>query len=127
MSVLDDPRHERFALLVANGMPYDHAYTGAGYKPSRAHASRLATNGNVKARVLELQTKIGDKVMVDKAKVMSKLAGIAFDDAEERRDQIRCLELLGKELGMFTGKEPPPGDERKMSTPELIEALKKLQ
>lgn len=127
MSVLDDPRHEKFAQLVAQGMPYAHAYTGAGYKPSIPHASRLASNGNVQARVLELQTKTGERIVVDKAKVMAKLAGIAFDDAEERKDQIRCLELLGKELGMFTGKEPPAGDERKMSTAQLIEELKKLQ
>lgn len=43
-------------------------------------------------------------------------------------DKQRALELLGKELGMFTGKEEPvPEDLRNMTTDQLIEALKVMQ
>ena len=43
-------------------------------------------------------------------------------------DKHRALELLGKELGMFTGKEEPvPEDLRNMTTEQLIDSLKDMQ
>ncbi len=43
-------------------------------------------------------------------------------------DKKFALELLGKELGMFTGKEGElPEDLRNMTTEQLIEALKVMQ
>jgi phage terminase small subunit len=53
--ILQNPRHETFAQELAKGKSADEAYQLAGYKPSRPHASRLATNGNVRARMAELQ------------------------------------------------------------------------
>lgn len=52
---LPNPRHERFAQELAKGKTADEAYAAVGYKPDRGHASRLATNGNIRARVAELQ------------------------------------------------------------------------
>jgi Terminase small subunit len=40
---------------LAEGKSMSEAYKAAGYKPSRSHASRLGTNGNIKGRVAELQ------------------------------------------------------------------------
>jgi phage terminase small subunit len=52
--VLKNTRHERFAQELATGKSADEAYQAAGYKPGRAHASRLAANGNIRHRITEL-------------------------------------------------------------------------
>ncbi|MDG1416855.1 MAG: terminase small subunit [Maricaulis sp.] len=51
MTALDNPRHERFAQELATGLPQTTAYVRAGYRPDRRHASRLASNGDIQARV----------------------------------------------------------------------------
>ena len=55
MPVLKNARHELFAQNLAKGMSATEAYEKAGYKPSRQHAARLATKGDIVARVAELQ------------------------------------------------------------------------
>ena len=55
MPSLTNARHERFAQNLAKGMNATEAYEKAGYKPSEAHASRLAGKGKVKDRLAELQ------------------------------------------------------------------------
>jgi hypothetical protein len=57
MAVLDNSKHEHFALLVAKGVSASKAYTSAGYsaKGSAPSASRLLTNAKVCARIRELQ------------------------------------------------------------------------
>jgi len=57
MPVLKNARHERFAQSLAKGKTATEAYTDAGYKGDRTAASRLSTNVNVNARVIELQSK----------------------------------------------------------------------
>jgi phage terminase small subunit len=53
MAPLRNTRHECFAQELATGKTADEAYQIAGYKPDRAHASRLAANGNIRGRVTE--------------------------------------------------------------------------
>jgi len=55
MPALENPKHERFAQAIAKGKSQAEAYESAGYAPSEPHASRLASNGKVQARVAELQ------------------------------------------------------------------------
>jgi phage terminase small subunit len=51
MPILTNPRHERFAQELAKGKTATEAYRLAGYKHDDGHASRLAGNGRVSARV----------------------------------------------------------------------------
>ena len=60
---LDNARHERFAQNRAQGMSAGEAYTEAGYRPSRAHASRLAANGNILKRIAWLQGSTADQII----------------------------------------------------------------
>lgn len=60
---LNHPRHERFTQNLAQVMSADKAYTEAGYQPSRAHASRLAANGNIQTRLAWLQGSTADQIM----------------------------------------------------------------
>ena len=55
MDPLLNSKHERFAQELAEGKSMNEAYEAAGYKPSRPRASRLATNGNIRGRMAELQ------------------------------------------------------------------------
>ena len=61
--VLANARHEKFAQGLAKGMSATEAYRKAGYKPSDQHASRLARNGKVRARVAELQGSTAKEIM----------------------------------------------------------------
>jgi phage terminase small subunit len=54
MPALKNARHERFAQELAKGMTAEKAYGLAGYKESRAGASRLAAKTDVSRRVAEI-------------------------------------------------------------------------
>jgi hypothetical protein len=62
---LDEERHERFAQGLALGLTAVASYTAAGFKADRGHASRLAANGSIRARVRHLQRRAADKVVVN--------------------------------------------------------------
>jgi hypothetical protein len=57
MAVLENSKHEQFALRVAKGVSATKAYVSAGYSAAGAKvsASRLLTNANVCSRIREIQ------------------------------------------------------------------------
>ena len=57
MSVLDNPRHERFAQNLASGMTQDAAYEAAGYNKSTSAAARLSADVRICERVASLLDK----------------------------------------------------------------------
>lgn len=118
MTMLKNPRHERFAQAIAAGKSAADAYTEAGYAESRSAASRLSTNVNISTRVAELQSRVTDGVVITRQWVLERLvenanramqaaAPVGQDgqpSGEYRYEGSvanRALELLGKELGMF--------------------------
>jgi phage terminase small subunit len=80
MSKLTNPRHELFAQALATGKTADQAYKDAVYKPDRAHASRLAANGPIQARVDELLAPALEKAGVTVERIMAELARVAFSN-----------------------------------------------
>ncbi len=66
MPVLKNQRHEAFSQELAKGKSGAEAYEAAGYKPSRKNASILKTNQDVIARVMELQGRRADRVILNK-------------------------------------------------------------
>jgi phage terminase small subunit len=56
MPTLRNPKHERFAQLVATGMTAQAAFTQAGYK-AQQNAPRLRNNELVAKRIEELQVR----------------------------------------------------------------------
>ena len=56
MPTLRNPKHEKFAQLVASGMTAQAAFTQAGY-PSPQNAPRLRNNELVAKRIEELQAR----------------------------------------------------------------------
>ena len=101
--VLKNARHERFAQAVAAGKPADEAYHAAGYKPDRAHASRLAANGNIRARITELQNAAAGGAGVTLDGLIREAAGIqqnAFD-ARQYSAAIAALTAKAKLAGFW--------------------------
>ena len=89
MEILQNARHERFAQNKAKGMSATEAYEKAGYKPSRQHAARLATKGDIVARVAELQgstakqiTDVRDLARECTAEAVQTLKSVMLDDTQ---------------------------------------------
>lgn len=89
MSVLANPRHERFAQELAKGSSAAAAYIAAGYKANRGAASRMQRDGSIVQRVTELQQQARnietealqqavDRLAITKERVLGELAAIGF-------------------------------------------------
>lgn len=78
------PRQERFCQLVASELlTYTEAYEKAGYPPDDSHASRLAGNGRIRARICQIQR---SAIKVDpqalKAEVIQHLVNVINADPQ---------------------------------------------
>jgi len=147
MPILSNPKHERFAQLVAQGWDQDKAYAEVGYKPNRFNASRLKTTENVAARIKELVEQVTEKAILDRSWVLDRLMRNAMACLGEMPVKVRrrnkdtgeieefevidrdpaaankALELLGKtpELALWVERKEigGPGDFDRMTPDEL--------
>jgi hypothetical protein len=109
VAVLNNPRRERFAQLVATGRSATDAYVAAGYAKKAAYTCgpRLLKVVSVRARVRELDHTFAcvsaSRAAVDREFVLRELRDNALAAKRNRQYSAsnRALELLGKELGMF--------------------------
>jgi phage terminase small subunit len=104
MPILKNARHEKFAQALAKGKSATEAYVDAGYKPSRPHASRLATNGNVVKRVAEIGTRIAEKAEWSAADRLAALKRIS--DASEDKDPRVAVSAIS-EANKMQGSHAP--------------------
>lgn len=74
---LDNPKHERFAQLLAKGLTATEAYEQAGYAPNDGNAARLKGNDRIAARVAEIQERAAVRTEVTVASITAKLLAIA--------------------------------------------------
>ena len=95
---LKNPKHEAFCQARASGETQDAAYEIAGYEPSRASASRLATNANIIERIQFLQKRIDHRLQMTRDRAAEILARIA-EEGEQDKDKIASLKLLGDWTG----------------------------
>ncbi len=97
MAILQNARHERFAQNLVKGMSAAEAYEKAGYKPSEAHASRLAGNGKVRARCAELMAPAVKATELSVERVLAEMKRLAFYD---------MTAVLDVEDGKITMRDP---------------------
>jgi hypothetical protein len=134
MPKLPNPKHEAFALSLSQGKSQTAAYID-GFKVERASAGtnaskllrdavrgplireRVAELCSIRAKVEADEKAVRDgTVRVSRAWIIQKLQLIAETaiDAGRHAPAARALELLGKEIGMFTDL-----DDRKVSLESL--------
>lgn len=80
MPKLQNPKHERFAVQVAKGIPatkaYLAAYPGAKTQPE-ASASRLSRNAKVAIRIAEIQKKAETESVLTLQEMLEYLTSVA--------------------------------------------------
>jgi phage terminase small subunit len=114
MPILSNPKHERFAQELANGVSATEAYERAGFARNRVSAHRLKQKPNIGERVGELlkqrehinaqaTAKAIEITALTKEWVIERLMSFA-KCADKDAASVRALELLGKELGMFVDR-----------------------
>src|SRR5215472_17327859 len=111
MSILKNPRHERFVQEVASGCSQSEAYETAGFRSAtpaatKANASRLMSRQEVRERVAELQLAQGRQSEIKRADIIEML--LADRERAHASRQIaaavRAAEVIGKLLGMFVDR-----------------------
>lgn len=109
---IDNPRHEKYAQALFNGVTQSEAYVAAGFDATtpnsiKVGASHLADNPAVQMRIRELQVRAARRSEIKKSDVLDWL----IQDRNLARDlkqvaaSIRAAELIGKELGMFVDRK----------------------
>jgi hypothetical protein len=83
MPILKNHKHEAFCQAIVAGKTQEQAYAEAGYKPSRHHAARLATNGNIRERIEKLQHKVAVEFEITVEEIAKMLR-------EDRKFAIKC-------------------------------------
>ena len=83
MPILSNPKHERFALEIAQGKSASAAYVAAGYSKNDSNACRLNGNEKVRARVEELMQAGAEKAGVTIERIVAELAKIGFASASD--------------------------------------------
>ena len=109
MGLLNNPRQEHFAQLVATGQSPAQAYAAAGYEEKTAYTCgpRLLKQPEVRSRVTELQQTVAQtsvrRVALNRERVMNRLSELSHEAQQKGQFSaaVRCEELIGKQLGMF--------------------------
>jgi hypothetical protein len=100
MPTLKNSRRERFAQLVAQGMPATAAYLSAGYRLNEGNAGRLNRNEHVRLRIQELMADAASKTDISIRRVLEEMARVAFanmadfvrfDDMGQPRIELKGL------------------------------------
>lgn len=118
MAILKNQKHERFALLVAQGESGSAAYRevyGRKGAVADANASRLLRNAKVRARIAELQQKAAEKAVLTLARKRELLREMAEGERPTKRaesadgptdtyDAVKAIELDAKLAGEFKEK-----------------------
>ena len=96
MSKLNE-RQEKFARLVASGVPAMRAYSEAGYSANAAkqNASRLRENEGIKVRIAELKKQTSKKFEATKDDLLNSLLETSqIYDGHERIGAIKQIAVM---------------------------------
>jgi phage terminase small subunit len=99
MPVLSNPRHEKFAQLVASGLSALQAYTNAGYRQrsAKGNATRFKENDGIARRIAEIQTENDHKSAMTRDELIGILVGFIRDESlRVWPHRIKAAELLAK-------------------------------
>ena len=123
MPILGNPKHERFAQLLSEGLPASRAYSEAGYKPHDGNASALRGNQKVQARLLELQERAAEVTLVTTESLIAEAAAIQAGAmrAGQHSAAVAALTAKAKLAGKWIERTETgsPGEFDRMTDDEL--------
>lgn len=109
MTVLENPRHEKFVQCLFSGMSQRKAYRESFPNSKRwkdntvdSRASELLKFSKVLGRYKELQEEAQDAAVMTYKERQVKLSKIAENPLEETKDQIKAIDTLNKMDGVYT-------------------------
>ena len=108
MPVLSNPRHEKFAQLVASGLSALQAYSNAGYRQrsAKGNATRFKDNDGIARRIAEIQTENHRKSAMTRDELIGILVGFIRDPALcVWPHRVKSAELLAKICGWTEKQE----------------------
>jgi len=96
-------KQARFAAEYLVDLNATQAAARSGYSEKTAYSQgqRLLKHREVAAEIAKGQTRAARRRDYGLERVLSELAGLAFDAEEKSQDRIRALELLGRHGGAF--------------------------
>ena len=103
---LKNPRHERFAVLVANGKTQADAYRevyprSRAWKDEAVHVKVSELAGRVSVRVRELQEVLAERSAIDKTEVVNALAKVVRNAELDKVPLIGAVSELAKLMGWY--------------------------
>lgn len=101
MPTLLNPKHERFAQGLAQGLTADAAYVDAGYAENRHNAARLGREEHIRTRVEELQGRVAERAAVTAESLIEDLR--VFADMAIATKQISAGVAALKEIAILAG------------------------
>lgn len=127
---LENPRHERFCQLRAEGWPAYKAYQQAGFKCSKqtafANSSRLLRSAKISNRIRELVKELADAVIVTRESLAAEL-DCAIALAHQRGQPATAISAImakAKLFGLIGNKRADTNNDlnrySRMSSDELI-------
>ena len=107
-------KESRFVVEYVKSYDRYKAYKNAGYKAKTkmamaAAVSRLLKRPRIKEAIEELEEAIEKSALVTPERIIANLAGIAFDESNNKPDRIRASELLGKNKKLWTDSHKNTG------------------
>jgi hypothetical protein len=108
MTILTNPRHEKFALLVASGLTPTKAYVEAGFsaRGARQSAHRLLRDPDVSLRVAEATMDLSERTTSGIVSCRVTDVNARLKEWQERWDEIRnTLDAIIVERGEQLGGE----------------------
>lgn len=129
MAVLNNPKRERFAQELAKGERAVNAYVVAGYTRDRGHATRLAANGSIQARVSELLSKAAETTLITIERLTReyKLTLADARAAGQHGVAVRALDSIAKLHGLMAERNVSLNVYANLSDGQLEAELRRLE
>lgn len=96
MPILQNPRHEAFAQLLASGKSADAAYVEAGYKENRHNAAALAREQHISTRVSEILSKVAKRAEITIHSLADELEDARAMAMAEKQTSAAVAATMGK-------------------------------
>lgn len=122
-------KQERFCreYLIDHNATQAAIRTGYSKETARQIGSENLSKPNISKRIEHLERQLGESVNISRAEIRRDLQGIIDNPDAAYSVKLRAIELKGKMIGAFAGKDDGgDDDDMLMISPETYELIEKL-